>query len=196
MDAFSITLTIAYEAVNDLVEPLVSLSLQHSSGSFNETALMFISRSTIRRQVTEFRGTVGGELNNSTLSVVQITGKVDPEASDRVEWTVFSSESELIDDYLVLLPAIVIPAGWLTAAQDPEELKNGLEVSGDGSFTATMQLAFTTGRRTVIELSTTGSSPQSPGRFNYTARISGNLEPGFDVFFDPQISNISSPIFE
>ena len=83
--------------------------------------------------------------------------------------------------YLYLFPALVLPAGWLTASQSPQQLRNGLETSADGTFTAIVTLTFPSGETLVIEISSGGQHPQQPGTYNYMFTLSGSSPDGFNT---------------
>ena len=82
---------------------------------------------------------------------------------------------------MYLFPAFILPAGWLTASQSPQQLRNGLETSTDATFTATVTLIFPSGEILIIEISSSGQRPQQPGTYDYTFTLSGSSPDGFDT---------------
>ena len=66
--------------------------------------------------------------------------------SSQVSWSLtIDPDTEQAMRYLYLFPVLILPAGWLTASQSPQQLRNGLETSTDGTFTATVTLTFPSG---------------------------------------------------
>ena len=92
------------------------------------------------------------------------------------------ADGETNQTYLPLIPSLVIPAGWLTAAErPPDTISNGLEASGDGSLNATVTLRFPSGEVLTVEVFTTGLSLEEPGVVRYISRVSGSHPPGVDI---------------
>ena len=160
----------------------IQLILRHNPIRNSSTGLAFTSSSTLLFVVSQISGSAGGTVNNDTLSVAQITGTVDSEISSRVSWSLtIDPDTEQAMRYLYLFPAFILPAGWLTASQSPQQLRNGLETSTDATFTATVTLSFPSGEILIIEISSGGQRPQQPGTYDYTFTLSGSSPDGFDT---------------
>ena len=99
----------------------------------------------------------------------------------RVRWVITLRESAQAAEYLSILPSLSLPYAWLTAAQDPEDIRNGLELNGNGQFTATVTVSFASGEELVLQHSSTGISPQEPGLLLFTTQVSGSHPPDFDA---------------
>ena len=68
-----------------------------------------------------------------------------------MNWSItFGSESTL-PTFLPLLPALSLPYGWLTAAQLPQSVNNGLEWIESGRFNATVEVDYGGGHVLLIE---------------------------------------------
>ena len=86
-----------------------------------------------------------GTLQEDVLLPARIEGRVDLDVNGRVRWVITLRESAQAAEYLSILPSLSLPYAWLTAAQDPEDIRNGLELNGNGQFTATVTVSFASG---------------------------------------------------
>ena len=191
-ESLVVSLTINYQQLDGaptFLQPLLRLGLQHGSITSTDAQLTFSSLSSLSRVVRQIDATVDGSVDGSPLPSAQLTGSVHPNINGQVSWTLSTVGGIQAGDYIRLLPVIVLPAGWLTASQSPVELRNGLEVSIDGTFTATLSLAFPDNVRLGIDLSSLGAAVDRPGTFLYRYSISGSLPPDFDV-----LKHLSAPI--
>ena len=111
----------------------------------------------------------------------RIEGRVDLDVNGLVRWVITLQESAQAAEYLSILPSLSLPYAWLTAAQDPEDIRNGLELNGNGQFTATVTVSFASGEELVLQHSSTGISPQEPGLLLFTTQVSGSHPPDFDA---------------
>ena len=183
----NVTISISYQPVDEApARPVVDLTVVYSSVdvSSDGRVIRFSSNSTLQSAaVEEVRGTTEGEVGGRPLAEADVVATVDPNVESRLNWNVTVADGESVQTFLPLIPSLVLPAGWLTAAdRPPGTVLNGLEASGDGSFNATVTLRFTSGEVLVIEVFTAGLSPEEPGVVRYNARVSGSHPPGVDVF--------------
>ena len=83
--------------------------------------------------------------------------------------------------YLPLLPALSLPYGWLIADQTPQNILNGLELTGSGIFSAIVTIDFGNGQIVIVEHVSQGLSTVSPGLLRFSIQVSGSYPDAFDT---------------
>ena len=160
--------------------PALGLTLEQQDLSSDSREITFSVISTL--QQPSVAGTLQGSIDNETLPASLIRATVDPEVDGQLRWNLSIPEESEAPTYLPFLPALVLPAGWLTADERPEELRDGLESSGDGKLNATVLLSFPSGEQLRVEVSSAGGiTATQPPVLEYNSRISGSHPPSFDA---------------
>ena len=99
----------------------------------------------------------------------------------QLDWRIIFGNAGNADTYFPLLPSLSLPYGWLMASESPPELQDGLELTGNGRFTASVLLNFPSGEELTLQHTSQGLSPQQPGRLIFTSRVSGSHPQDFDA---------------
>ena len=176
----TLNISITYQPVNPRdPRPPVILTLEQRGLSTDSRRITFSSISTLQQPTVA--GGLGGRVNEENLPTSQITATVDPEVDGQLRWNVSVPDGENAQTYMPLLPALVLPAGWLTAEERPEELRDGLESSGDGNLNATVLLTFPSGEQLRVDIfSPGGVTAAQPPVLEYNAQVSGSYPQDFD----------------
>ena len=121
-------------------------------------------------------GTVQGRLDDGVvLPSASITAYVDQQREGRLNWEVDGLPG--MDEarrYRPLLPVIALSAAWLTADESPDELRDGLEATVDGTFSATVILQFPQGQTLIVEAASSGLSIEDPDKSVFDVSVSGD----------------------
>lgn len=129
--------------------------------------------------ITGLQGNLSGTLNDQLLLDSRIVAKTNVDG--RLDWTVTTAEREEPQRYLPLLPALIVPAGWLTGQEASQEVQNGLKSSDNGAFTATLTLDFPTGEILEANITSLGVIPIDLSQQEYSVNIAGAHPDGFDA---------------
>ena len=179
--SITVNLNINYQPTDAAApRPALGLTLEQQDLSSDSREITFSIISTL--QQPSVAGTLQGSIDNETLPASLIRATLDPEVDGQLRWNLSVPEESEAQTYLPFLPALVLPAGWLTADERPEELRDGLESSGDGKLNATVLVTFPSGEQLRIEVSSAGGlTPTQPPVLDYNIRVSGSYPPGFDA---------------
>ena len=141
-------------------------------------------------QVQTLEGTVTGQLDDGVaLATTSITAIVDQLYDGQLNWEI----SDLpgindIEQYRPLLPAIALSAAWLTAQEDPDQLMDGREATGNGMFQATIRIQYPQGQTLTLQSTSSGLSPEQPQRATFDIFISGSYPSQAEVLIGQTLS--------
>ena len=182
----TITISINYIPINpEASRPTLVVTLEQTETQFHDNGrtITFSTQSTLTQAdaVQELQGTLRGALNQRVLSQTQITGTVNRSVDGQLNWNIILGDGDEANTYLPLLPSLTLPYGWLTASETPPELQDGLELTGNGHFTASVLLSFESGEELTLQHTSQGLTPQQPGRLIFSSRVSGSHPQDFDA---------------
>ena len=183
----TISISINYFPINpEASRPALILTLEQTGTQFHDNGriITFSTHSTLTRAdaVQELQGTLRGTLNQQVLAQTQITGIVNTSVDGQLNWSIILGDGVPANIYLPLLPSLTLPYGWLTASETPPELQDGLELTGNGHFTASVLLSFESGEELTLQHTSQGLSLQQPGRLIFNSQVSGSHPQDFDAF--------------
>ena len=177
----TLNISITYQPANPSApRPATILTLEQQNLANDSRQITFNSISTLQHPT--IAGGLGGRVNEENLPTSQVRLTVDPEVDGQLRWNISVPDGENAQSYLPLLPALALPASWLTAEERPEELRDGFESSGDGNLNATVLLSFPSGEQLRVDIfSPGGVTAAQPPVLEYRARISGYYPQDFDA---------------
>ena len=182
----TISISINYIPINpEASRPALIVRFEQTETQFhnNGRIITFSTHSTLTRAdaVQEVQGNLQGTLNEQVLAQTQITATVNASEDGKLNWSIILSDGVQANTYLPILPSLTLPYGWLTASENPSELQDGLELTGNGHFSANVLLNFESGEELALQHTSQGLSPQQPGRLIFTSRVSGSHPQDFDA---------------
>ena len=183
----NISLSVVYNPIDEAIaRPVVNLTLEHTPVEIDEVRRTIIYSSQSRLQlatVREVTGSVGGSIGDRNLTQTEIIARVDTVVDGRLNWSIRVARGIDVATYLPFLPSLVVPAGWFTASETPEdEVRNGVNSNGGGAFNATVCLRFGTGESLLVQITSSGLGSMEPGVVEYTVLVSGSHPEGFDSY--------------
>ena len=183
----NVSLHVAYSAIDGAIaRPVLNLSLEHTPVGIGGSGRVITFTSQARLNlaaVREVAGSVGGSVGGSDLPRAEIVARVDPTVDGRLHWSIRVARGIDVASYLPLLPALVAPAGWFTASENPEdEVRNGVDSSGGGAFNASVSLRFASGEILLVEIASRGLGVEEAGIVEYRVFVSGSHPEGFDSY--------------
>ena len=188
MDNVQVAFTLSY-APNGIQFPLLNLTLEVSDITTSVDAIdgnTVISFSTISRLsevlTHTLEGSIAGRLDpDLLLPVTRVTVLV---ASDngQLSWSISElPDSNAIDLYQALYPAIVLSISWLHADSLSGQLNDGQKVTGNGQFTAVLRVRLASGFILTINTTSHGFTTEEPRVSILEVVISGNYPSTIDL---------------
>ena len=181
-DGVLVTFTLSY-VPRGIQFPLLNLTLEASDTDTTvdpedgSTVLTFSTTSRLSEvQIQTLGGTINGRLDDGVeLATVRLTAYADQLRDGQLNWEIADLRgSEDIRRYRPLLPAIALSAAWLTAQEDPEQLMDGREATGNGMFESTVRMQYPQGQTLTLQSTSSGLSPERPQRAVFDVVISGS----------------------
>jgi hypothetical protein len=184
-DRVQITFTLSY-LPSGIQFPLLNLTVEVSDIATSidavdqSTVLSFSTISRLSEVKTQIlAGSVTGQLDpDLLLPVNRVTVLVIGE-NGQLSWSISDlPDSNAIDLYEVLYPAIVLSVSWLHASG---QLNDGQEVTGNGQFTAVLHVRLASGHILTINTTSHGFTTEEPRVSILEVVVSGNYPSSIDL---------------
>ena len=129
--------------------------------------------------VDTVNGSLDVELTDGTpFTTAQIQIRRNRLQTGRLDWSITLADAGLSDELLSVFSSLIIPFAWLHSDTFPAEVADGLQVTGDGKFDATLLLMFQDRQNLTIVLSSAGLT-QDTETIEFTASAIGSFPQSF-----------------
>ena len=127
--------------------------------------------------------TVNGSLDvnltdGTPFTTAQIQIRRNRLQTGRLDWSITLADAGLSDELLSVFSSLIIPFAWLHSDTTPAEVADGLQVTGDGKFDATLLLMFEDRQNLTIVVSSAGLT-QDTETIEFTASAFGSFPQSF-----------------
>ena len=113
-----------------------------------------------------------------TLDSLAVSATADPAQDGKLDWSVRLPPGVDATQALALLPGLAIPYAWISAAEQPTQLPDGLDLVGSSSFTGSVILTFDNGDMVMVLHSSPGVSPTE---LTFSAERNGSVPEGITL---------------
>ena len=129
--------------------------------------------------VDTVNGSLDVELTDGTpFTTAQIQIRRNRRLTGRLDWSITLADAGLSEELLSVFSSLIIPFAWLHSDTTPAEVADGLQVTGDGKFNATLLLMFEDRQNLTIVVSSAGLT-QDTETIEFTARALGSFPQSF-----------------
>ena len=129
--------------------------------------------------VDTVNGSLDVDLTDGTpFTTAQIQIRRNRRQTGRLDWSITLADAGLSDELLSVFSSLIIPFAWLHPDTIPAEVADGLQVTGDGKFNATLLLMFEDGQNLTIVVSSAGLT-QGTETIEFTASAFGSFPQSF-----------------
>ena len=124
-------------------------------------------------------GSLDVDLSDGTpLTTAQIQIRRNRLQTGRLDWSITLADAGLTGELLSVFSSLIIPFAWLHSDTIPAEVADGLQLTGDGKFNATLLLMFQDRQSLTIVVSSAGLT-QDTETIEFTASALGSFPQSF-----------------
>ena len=137
--------------------------------------------------VDTVNGSLDVDLTDGTpFTTAQIQIRRNRLQAGRLDWNITLADAGLSGELLSVFSSLIIPFAWLHSDTTPADVADGLQLTGDGKFDATLLLMFEDRQNLTIVVSSAGLT-QDTETIEFTASAIGSFPQSFT-------SNVLLPI--